>query len=89
MSKSFASSSPEKDRIEWLRAQILRHNDLYYNQAESEIDDHAYDQMLAELRALEAAHPEWDTPDSPTHAVGAAPARSKKDAFPPHRHAPP
>ena len=81
---------PEKKRIDWLRNEIRRHNELYYNQAQPEIADDAYDTLLAELQGLEQAHPQWDSPESPTHQVGVAPvARSKKNAFPPHRHAVP
>ncbi len=88
--KSFAFEPPEKARLDWLRAEIRRHDDLYYNRAAPEIPDDRYDALFAELRALEQAHPEWDSPDSPTHRVGAAPLpRSKKDAFRPHRHAVP
>lgn len=80
-----------RERVEYLRREILRHNDLYYNQANPEVDDVQYDRMLAELAELETRHPEWDAPDSPTHRVGAspAPARGKREAFPPHRHAVP
>ncbi len=82
---------PEKARIDWLRTEIRRHNELYYNQAKQEIDDAGYDALFAELAELEEQHPEYDDPDSPTRRVGArpAPAKSKKDAFPPHRHAVP
>ncbi len=73
-----------------LRQQIRRHNELYYNQAQPEIADAEYDALLRELQELEAKHPEWDVTDSPTQQVGAVPeARSKKNAFPPHRHAVP
>ncbi len=80
-----------KVRIDELRAELRRHNELYYNQDQPEIADDEYDAKLEELRHLEAAHPELDAPDSPTHTVGATPAvaRSKKDSFPPHRHAVP
>ena len=46
------------------------------------ISDAEYDQALSELRALEAAHPELLTPDSPTQRVGATPL----PAFQPHVH---
>src|SRR5690606_14773544 len=45
--------------------------------------DAEYDRLMAELQALEAAHPEWVTPDSPTQRVGAAPL----DHFGSVRHA--
>ncbi len=39
-----------------------------------EISDAQYDRLLRELEELEARHPEWITPDSPTQRVGAQPA---------------
>jgi DNA ligase (NAD+) len=82
---------PEKRRIDWLRRELRRHNELYYNQANPEVSDDRYDAWMAELRRLEQDHPRWDAPDSPTKTVGAAPEqpRTKKDAFQPHRHAAP
>ncbi len=49
-----------------LRAEIRRHDHLYYALDRPEIDDAAYDVLFRELRALEAAHPELDDPASPT-----------------------
>lgn len=46
------------ERIGRLRAEIERHDDLYYRQARPEISDAAYDALVQELRALEAAFPE-------------------------------
>ena len=55
-----------------LRAQIAHHNRLYYEQDQPAISDADYDALLGELRALESAHPELVTPDSPTQRVGTA-----------------
>lgn len=55
-------------RIERLRREIRRHDHLYYVLSAPEISDHDYDALFAELKQLEAAHPELVTPDSPTHA---------------------
>jgi DNA ligase (NAD+) len=66
------SDSPAKQADE-LRRQLERHNRLYYVLDEAEIGDDAYDELLDELRALEADHPELRTPDSPTQRVGAPP----------------
>lgn len=60
------------ERMEWLRKEIRRHEYLYYVLAKPEISDFAFDQLMAELKALEAAHPELITPDSPTQRVGGA-----------------
>ncbi len=72
-------------RIEQLRAEIRRHDRLYYVEARPEIGDADYDALYAELEALERAHPEWLTPDSPTQRVGGAPLA----AFRQVRHNPP
>ncbi len=39
---------PENTRLEWLRAEIRRHNDLYYNDAAPEISDDQYDKLFGE-----------------------------------------
>jgi DNA ligase (NAD+) len=57
-------------KIEALREAIHRHNYLYYVEDRPEISDAEYDRLLRELRALEEAHPELITPDSPTQGVG-------------------
>lgn len=56
--------------IQSLRAEIERHNDLYYQKAEPEISDYEFDQLLERLKALEAENPALITPDSPTQRVG-------------------
>lgn len=64
--------SQVRERVEWLRREIRRHEYLYYVLAKPEISDFQFDQLMAELKALEAAHPELVTPDSPTQRVGGA-----------------
>ena len=59
--------------IESLREQIEHHNRLYYVEARAEIPDHEYDQLMHRLIELEEAHPDYDSPDSPTHKVGDEP----------------
>ena len=56
-----------------LRAEIDRHNRLYYVDAAPEISDKEFDLLLKKLEAIEAAHPELVTPDSPTQRVGGQP----------------
>ena len=58
------------ERAAWLRAQIAENSDLYYNSDAPKISDFEYDAMFEELRSIEAAFPELDSPDSPTHRVG-------------------
>lgn len=74
------SSKLEKE-IASLRAEIERHNELYYQKAEPEISDYEFDMMLERLRALETEHPEMITPDSPTQRVG-----GKADSLRPFTH---
>ena len=62
-----------KERIEKLRRQLTYHAKRYYVDDDPEISDFEYDKLYAELLALEADHPEWDDPASPTHRVGGAP----------------
>lgn len=62
-------SAPQNE-IARLRAEIAKHDALYYKQAQPAIDDQAYDRLKAKLSELEAAHPEFDFGDSPTQTVG-------------------
>lgn len=62
-----------RERAEWLRTEIARHNYRYYVLDDPEIPDAEYDRLFAELQVLEAANPDLKTPDSPTQRVGAAP----------------
>jgi DNA ligase (NAD+) len=61
-------------RVEALRQEIRRHEELYYVQAAPEISDAEFDALMNELKALEQEHPELLTPDSPTQRVGGRPA---------------
>ena len=64
-------TKPPKTRVDELRAAIRRHDRLYYVEGRPEVSDAEYDRLFSELKALEAAHPELVTPDSPTQRVGA------------------
>jgi len=61
-------------RIEELRAEIRRHEHLYYVMDTPAISDAEFDKLMKELKALEAEHPELVTPDSPSQRVGGKPA---------------
>ncbi|WP_066458954.1 NAD-dependent DNA ligase LigA [Castellaniella caeni] len=61
------------DHLQQLRAEIEAHNRRYYVDDAPIISDAQYDQLMVELQAIEQAHPDWVTPDSPTQRVGAAP----------------
>ena len=65
--------SDPASRAAWLRAELERHNRLYYIEAKPEISDQEFDALLRELQQIELAHPELVTPDSPTQRVGGAP----------------
>ena len=59
-----------------LRAQIAQHDYRYYVLDDPLIPDAEYDRLMLELRALESAHPELITPDSPTQRVSGTPGGS-------------
>ncbi len=60
------------ERIEYLRKQLHYHSVRYYVYDDPEISDFEYDAMFDELKKLEAEHPEYDSPTSPTKRVGGA-----------------
>lgn len=60
----------EKERIEYLRRELHRHNYNYYVANSPEISDTDFDMLMKELEALEAAHPDMYDPNSPTQRVG-------------------
>ena len=64
---------------------LLNHHSALYYAGKPEIPDGDFDALLAELKALEAVHPELVHPDSPTQRVGAPP----DTAFAPVPHTPP
>jgi len=74
-----------KERIERLRAEIRRHDYLYYVLNQPEITDRQYDKLFAELKELEQANPQLVTPDSPTQRVSERPI----EGFAAVRHAVP
>src|SRR4051794_4315123 len=58
-----------------LALEIQHHNELYYQKDAPKILDTEYDALRRRLEALEARFPDLVTRDSPSHKVGAAPAR--------------
>lgn len=80
-------------RVDVLRVDIEQHRYRYYVLSDPSISDAEFDALIGELTELEAAYPELDHPDSPTHKVGApvspafravahrAPMRSLDNAF--------
>jgi len=74
-----------RQEAESLRAELRRHEHLYYVLDQPEISDAEYDGMMRRLREIEERHPELRTPDSPTVRVGGAP----REGFVKVRHSSP
>jgi len=70
-----------QSEIETLRAEVNRHNELYYQKNEIEISDAEFDALLAKLKKLEEENPQFITPDSPTQRVG-----GRAEGFKPFTH---
>ena len=58
-----------RDEMQQLTEALRYHADRYYNQDAPEISDYEYDMLQRKLRKLEAEHPEYADPDSPTKRV--------------------
>lgn len=80
-----AAPQPDAKRVAELQRLLHHHAHRYYVLDAPEIPDAEYDRLFRELQALEAAHPELITPDSPTQRVGGRPL----DHFASVRHAVP
>ena len=65
--------STVSQQLEALRDRIRRHEERYYVLDDPEISDSEFDALLRKLQALEDAHPELVTPDSPTQRVAGRP----------------
>ena len=63
----------DKKRVLDLHAQLHAHAYRYYVLDDPQIPDAQYDRLFSELQALESAHPELQSPDSPTQRVGGKP----------------
>jgi len=74
-----------RTKIEDLREKLRRHEHLYYVLDRPEISDAEYDALMRELQALEQAHPEFASSDSPTQRVGGKP----REGFVKVRHSAP
>ncbi len=77
---SSATTTPPQDSpaalVQQLRDQLHQHAHRYYVLDEPSIPDAEYDRLFQHLQALEAAHPELLTVDSPTQRVGGKPLSS-------------
>jgi DNA ligase (NAD+) len=65
-----ARQAPTLAKTDALREKIRHHEHLYYVLDAPELDDADFDALMRELKEIEAKHPEWVTPDSPTQRVG-------------------
>jgi len=74
----FDMSKAIEKRIEELRVEIRRHDYLYYVENMPAVSDREYDALFAELKQLEAAHPELVRADSPTQRVSGEPLEGFK-----------
>ncbi|MEA3394382.1 MAG: NAD-dependent DNA ligase LigA [Pseudomonadota bacterium] len=68
-----APAGPDRQRVQELHRLLHHHAHRYYVLDEPEIPDAEYDRLFRELQAIETAHPELVTPDSPTQRVGGKP----------------
>ena len=67
------SSADIRKEYEQLKEQIRYHNFRYHVEDDPVISDYEYDRLTQRLKAIEAAHPDWVTPDSPSQRTGAEP----------------
>ena len=75
-----ASAEQARKQATELRAEITRHERLYYVEDRPEISDAEFDRLMGELQALEGLHPSLVEPDSPTQRVGGAPREGVEKA---------
>ncbi len=67
------ASAADIKRVKDLHVQLHAHAHRYYVLDDPQVPDAEYDRLFRELQALEAAHPELQSPDSPTQRVGGKP----------------
>jgi len=78
-----ASSAAERERYEALVAQLNRYAHAYYVLDAPLVPDAEYDRLYRQLVELEAAHPEWIVPHSPSQRTGGPPLPSFRKALHP------
>lgn len=76
------TTESSREQLEDLKSTLQRYNHQYYVLDDPEVTDAEYDRLMQRLLALEAEHPEWVTPDSPSQRVGGEPL----SAFQPAQH---
>lgn len=70
------SNSQEFKHLQQLKAELSKLSYAYYVLDNPLASDAYYDKLYTELKAIEQAHPDWVTPDSPTQRVGDQPLKS-------------
>ena len=70
MSQTPQDSESKRSQLDFLRGELHAHNHRYYVLASPIISDREFDQMMEALMGLEAEHPEWADPNSPSQRVG-------------------
>jgi DNA ligase (NAD+) len=85
MSETVAASAGIQAEAEKLRSELRHHEHCYYVLDQPEISDAEFDALMRRLQELERAHPELQSPDSPTQRVGGAP----REGFVKVRHSSP
>jgi len=79
------SRQDAQKKIRDLRREIVYHEKKYYVDNDPQISDSEFDRLVRRLQELEAAHPEFITPESPTQRVGERPV----EGFIPVEHSKP
>ncbi|MGI6012856.1 MAG: NAD-dependent DNA ligase LigA [Oscillospiraceae bacterium] len=72
----------DREELRALRETIEAHNRAYYDEDAPTISDFEYDALMRRLIEMENAHPDLQTPDSPTQHVGG----TRNEQFAPVRH---
>jgi DNA ligase (NAD+) len=67
------SENALRQEYQKLKEELRYHNYRYYVLNDPVISDYEYDQKMARLKELEAEHPDWVSPDSPSQRAGAEP----------------
>ena len=69
-----ADKDPDRKEYQRLIAEVREHDRRYYEENRPQVSDAAYDALLRRLKKIEAEHPEWADPASPTKSLGDRPA---------------
>lgn len=79
------TNSDLQQELEQLYREIARHDYAYHTEDAPTISDAEYDGLVQRVLAIEAEHPQWIKPESPSQRVGAAPLMPLKQCNMPCR----